>query len=180
MDQTINIYPTFGRVTTEQFNTSILPLKNKLYRFALSFLLNEDDAKDVVQEVMIKSWEKIQDISKIKNIEAWCITMTRNKALDVLRKKGRNHIDITSQVHIESSTASPHEQTSSIESMELIKQTIAALPENQRAVITLRDIEGYSYKEIALILELDLNHIKVLLHRARQQVKKKLEHIYLT
>lgn len=178
MNSSINIYSTFERVTTQQFKSFILPLKNKLYRFALSFVVNEADAKDVVQDVMIKSWERIEDISKIKNIEAWCMTMTRNKSLDMLRKKGRNHLQIADQVHLSSTELNPFEKTSTLESRSNIQHFIAQLPDNQREVITLRDIEGHSYKEIADILNLELNHVKVLLHRARQSVKKKLEKIY--
>jgi len=151
-----------------------------LYRFALSFVSNEADAKDVVQDVMIKSWQRIEDIDAIKNLEAWCITMTKNRCLDLIRKKGRHNLDLDDQLHIASREPSPLEKTVTDDSMKRIESLIEDLPDNQRAVITLRDIEGYTYKEIAKILELDMNHVKVLLHRSRMAIKSKLEGLYTT
>ncbi len=178
MNAVNDISPIFGKVTTEQFKEFILPLKNKLFRFALSFLLNEDDAKDVVQDVMIKSWEEIDDIKTIRNMEAWCITMTRNKSLDRLRKKGRNYLQISDQKHLKSSEPNPLQKISTVESYSAIRGVISGLPDKQQEVIVLRDMEGYTYKEISKLLDIDLNHVKVLLHRARAAVKKKLEPIY--
>ena len=177
MTTTTNIYPTFGKVTTEQFKQFVLPLKNKLYRFALSFVQNEADAKDVVQDVMIKSWRDM-DLEKVRNMEALCITMTRNRSLDQLRKKGRNHLKLEDQFNLKSAGADPMQTTSSNEINLIIRQAIAKLPDKQRDVINLRDIEGHSYKEIAALLSIDINHVKVLLHRGRQGLRKELKHIY--
>ena len=177
MTATTNIYPTFGKVTTEQFKQFVLPLKNKLYRFALSFLLNESDAEDVVQDVMIKSWKDL-DIENVRNMEAWCITMTKNRSLDQLRKKGRNFLQIADQHDLSTPEADPLERTSANEISKLIQQAISNLPERQKDVIQLRDIEGHSYKEIAKLLEIDINHVKVLLHRARLGIRKELKHVY--
>lgn len=162
-------------MTTKQFKETILPLKNKLYRFALSFSLTEADAKDAVQDVMMKSWEKIQDISAIRNIEAWCMTMMKNRSLDTLRKKGRNHEEIEQNVALESKNPTPLQITSSNELHGLIRASIATLPDRQRDVIILRDIEGHTYKEICTLLDIDMSQMKVLLHRGRQTLRKKLE-----
>jgi RNA polymerase sigma-70 factor (ECF subfamily) len=172
------IYPTFEAVTTTQFKDNILPLKNKLYRFALSYLANEADAKDVVQDVMIKSWQDIKDLSAIRNVEAWCMTVTRNRSLDQLRKKGRNYLQVADQEHLTSQEPNPLQRTTNMESYQVIHAVIAKLPENQKDVVQLRDIEGHSYKEIAEMLNLDINHVKVLLHRGRAAIKKELQPIY--
>jgi RNA polymerase sigma-70 factor (ECF subfamily) len=68
----------------------------------------------------------------------------------------------------------PHEKTEIHESMQQVSQLIASLPEKQRQVIHLRDVEGYSYNEICEILELDMNQVKVNLFRARNAVREKL------
>ena len=172
------IYPTFEVVTTTQFKELILPLKNKLYRFALSYLSNEADAKDVVQDVMIKTWQEIKDVNVIRNIDAWCMTLTRNRALDQLRKKGRNYVEIADQVHLTSPEPNPLQHTTELESYQTIHAVISRLPNNQKDVIQLRDIEGHSYKEIAEILQININHVKVLLHRGRAAIKKELNPIY--
>ncbi|MCB0851808.1 MAG: RNA polymerase sigma factor, partial [Bacteroidetes bacterium] len=83
-------------MTAEQFQQLVLPHKNKLYRFALAYL-DEANAKDIVQEVMLSAWEKIQDPRSVNNIEAWCMTLTRNKSLNMLKKKGRTYLQISEQ-----------------------------------------------------------------------------------
>ena len=178
MHAEVHPYPIFEKVTGEQFKQSILPLKNKLFRFAFSFLLNEADAKDVVQEVMIKSWEEIDDISSINNMEAWCITLTKNRSLDRLRKKGRNYLPIAEQEHLTSPEPNPLQQTSQSESFDAIRTAITELPDRQQEVIRLRDLEGHTYKEIAEAMHIEVNHVKVLLHRARAVIKRKLMNLY--
>ena len=163
-------------MTAEQFQQLVLPHKNKLYRFALAYL-DEANAKDIVQEVMLSAWEKIQDPRSVNNIEAWCMTLTRNKSLNMLKKKGRTYLQISEQYDLSSQEASPLQKTAGNEIADTIGQIIGQLPEKQRAVITLRDMEEYSYKEIAAILNLDMNHVKVLLFRARKQVKETLTRI---
>ena len=164
-------------MTSEQFQQHILPHKNKLFRFALSYLAEEADAKDLVQEVMLAAWEKIKDPHSLKNTEAWCMTLTRNKALNILKKKGRNYLQVAEQYDLKSPEATPLQQTENKESAGKIKGIINSLPVKQREVITLRDVEGYSYKEIVGILNLEMNHVKVLLFRARKQVKEQLTRV---
>jgi RNA polymerase sigma factor (sigma-70 family) len=159
----------------ESFQSRVLPSKNKLFRFALKFLGNEEEAKDVVQEVFIRVWNGREQMEQVQNWEAWCMRITRNLSLDRIRSISRKQtqpIEETFDVHQEALT--PHESTEMHESMQRIKQFISSLPEKQRQVIHLRDVEGYSYNEICEILELDLNQVKVNLFRARTAVREKL------
>lgn len=169
---------TFEFVTTEEFKTHILPLKQKLYRFAYGYLQREEEARDVVQEVMIKSWNNIKEIHTIRNIEAWCMTLTKNKSLDRLRKKGRNYVDIAEQTDLVSREKDPLEKTAQSESNSIIFSAISQLPENQKDVILLRDVEGYSNREIAEMLDLTENNVRILLYRGRQKLRSMLEPIY--
>ena len=159
----------------ESFQTRVLPAKNKLFRFALRFLGNEEEAKDVVQEVFIRVWNGREQMSEVQNWEAWCMRITRNLSLDRIRTITRKRTQPIEEgygaVH---ESLSPHESTEMLESMNRINQFIAALPEKQRQVIHLRDVEGYSYNEICEILEIDLNQVKVNLFRARNAVREKL------
>jgi RNA polymerase sigma factor (sigma-70 family) len=159
----------------ESFQSRVLPSKNKLFRFALKFLGNEEEAKDVVQEVFIRVWNGREQMEQVQNWEAWCMRITRNLSLDRIRSISRKQtqpIEETFDVHQEALT--PHESTEMHESMQRIKQFISSLPEKQRQVIHLRDVEGYSYNEICEILELDMNQVKVNLFRARTAVREKL------
>jgi len=175
MESVIHKGHTFEDVTSQVFEQVILPLKNKLFRFAMSYLKDVDDAKDVVQDVMIKTWEDLKDDSGIRNVEAWCMTLVKNKSLDRLKRSGRNYLQIVDQHDLTASVADPYEQTVRREQGETIRKVINSLPDRQREVISLRDIEGYSYNEIADILEIELSNVKVLLHRARMQVRTQLK-----
>ena len=168
---------TFEEVTTQAFEQLVLPLKNKLFRFAMSYLNNEDDAKDVVQEVLIKTWEDIKDIASIRNIEAWCMTLVKNKSLDKLKYRGRNHLQIGDQHQLRIVDADPLQQTITNEKLNWVKKVIQALPIQQKEAITLRDIEGYSYQEIADIMGIEMSNVKVLIHRARMQMRNRMKEI---
>src|SRR5687768_13706647 len=162
----------------EAFENRVLPAKNKLFRFALRFLGNEEDAKDIVQEVFIRVWNGREQMNQVDNWEAWCMRIARNLSLDrmrVITRKQTQPIEETFNLHHEALT--PHESTEIGESMLKIAQIIAELPEKQRQVIHLRDVEGYSYQEICDILELDMNQVKVNLFRARNSVREKMTKI---
>jgi RNA polymerase sigma factor (sigma-70 family) len=163
------------RMNIEAFQNRVLPAKNKLYRFALRFLNNEEEAKDVVQEVFIRVWNGREQMNEIQNWEAWCMRITRNLSLDRIRSMTRKKTQpIEETFNVRHDAMTPHETTESVESMERITHLIAKLPEKQRQIIHLRDIEGYSYNEICDIMEIDLNQVKVNLFRARNAVREKL------
>lgn len=162
----------------EAFQTRILPTKNKLFRFALKFLGNEEEAKDVVQEVFIRIWNGRDQMKEVQNWEAWCMRITKNLSLDRIRSITRKQTQPLEDVfHVRQESLSPHEATELKESLVRVDQIIAALPEKQRQIIHLRDVEGYSYNEICDILELDMNQVKVNLFRARNAVREKLMRI---
>jgi RNA polymerase sigma factor (sigma-70 family) len=168
----------FNGMNLESFQSRVMPAKNKLFRFALRFLGNEEEAKDVVQEVLIRVWKGREQMNEVQNWEAWCMRITKNLSLDRIRAMTRKQTHpIEDGYSVRQDTLSPHESTELRESMNRISQFIAALPEKQRQVIHLRDIEGYSYNEICEILELDMNQVKVNLFRARNAVREKLTKI---
>lgn len=159
----------------EAFQDRVLPAKNKLFRFALRMLGDHDDAKDVVQEVFIRVWNGRAQLDKIENMEAWCMRITKNLSLDKLRANKRKGTEsLENSYHVHHTDGTPDVKTELGESMHHVNQLIAALPEKQRQVIHLRDVEGYSYNEICDILEIDMNQVKVSLFRARNAVREKL------
>ena len=159
----------------EAFQNRVLPVKNKLFRFALRMLGNEDEAKDVIQDVFIKVWNGRDQMDQIQNMEAWCMRITKNLALDRLRamqRKGTYQME--EGFDVQHADVTPDVKAELGESMQNVSQLIAALPEKQRQIIHLRDVEGYTYNEICDILELDMNQVKVNLFRARNAVREKL------
>jgi RNA polymerase sigma factor (sigma-70 family) len=159
----------------ETFQNRVLPAKNKLFRFALRMLGDEDDAKDIVQEVFIRVWNGRDQMDQIQNMEAWCMRITKNLSLDKLRavqRKGTQSLE--NSFNVQHTDKTPDVKTEMGESMQHVSQFIAALPEKQRQIIHLRDVEGYTYNEICDILEIDMNQVKVNLFRARNAVREKL------
>jgi RNA polymerase sigma-70 factor (ECF subfamily) len=108
-------------------------------------------------------------------MEAWSMRITKNLSLDRLRAiQRRGTYALEEGMDVKHMDATPDVKTELVESMENVSQLIAALPEKQRMIIHLRDVEGYSYNEICDILELDMNQVKVNLFRARNAVREKL------
>ena len=156
----------------QTFESQVLPTKNKLFRFAFRLLGDSEEAKDVVQEVLIKIWNGREE--EIQNMEAWCMRVTKNLSLDRLRSLKRKQTDSLEGMEVKQETLSPYERTEIQESMKRINELMATLPDKQREVMHLRDIEGHSYNEIGEILEIDLSQVKVYLFRARNAVREKL------
>lgn len=153
------------------FKTNILPVSKKLLRFAVHFLKDEDDAKDVVQDVFLKLWQKRDELEKIENVEAFAMRMTRNRCLDVLRANKTIGINAETDRKMKEETVDVHKQVEFTEAANQIKKLINQLPDLQRTVMYLRDIEQLSYEEIAETTELQLNAIRVNLSRARKKVR---------
>ncbi|MBR6276566.1 MAG: sigma-70 family RNA polymerase sigma factor [Prevotella sp.] len=158
------------------FQNDVLPLKNKLYRLALRITLNPADAEDVVQETMIKVWNRRQQWEQIESMEAFCMTICRNQSLDKTRQTAGSEQSLDTAEHDapdHSHHANPEQQTIQQDRIRLVRQIIDALPEKQRTVMQLRDIEGKSYKEIAAIMDISEEQVKVNIFRARQTVKQR-------
>lgn len=159
----------------EEFKNRVLPVKNKLYRFALRYLCDEDDAKDIVQEVFLKIWNKKESMNNYQNMEAWCMTMTKNLCLDKLKSKQYQASQMKVAVDLELKDHSPYDQVAIKDSMKKIEEYVAKLPEKQRIVFQLRDIGGHSYQEISDMANLEMSQVKVYLFRARKFLKDKLQ-----
>ena len=161
-------------MTPAEFQTQVLPLKQQLYRFALSYLGREAEAQDVVQDVLLKAWTYLQGGGTVHNLEAWCMTLVRNRALDVRKRHGRHYLPLAGQQEVPSGEAGPQREVEGRDLVARVRALMTALPEAQREVLHLRDVEGYGFAEIAGMLGLEQNHVRVLLHRARKQIQAHL------
>jgi RNA polymerase sigma factor (sigma-70 family) len=149
-------------------------IKDKLYRFSLRITGNAPEAQDVVQEVFLKVWEKRDDMADIKNPEAWCMTLTKNLSLDKLRLKHNRSKDLEEAHTLSDSKPTPYTETETNDMVEKIKKLMNQLPEKQKMVMHLRDIEGLSYEEIGDSLDMPMAQVKVNLFRARNFIKEKI------
>ncbi len=159
------------------FQTDVLPLKDKLFRLALRITLNPAEAEDVVQDTMLKVWNRREQWEQIDSIEAFCLTICRNLSLDLVRRMGRQEqsLDISHDPTDHSYTSNPEEQTVQRDRVKLVRQLISQLPEKQRTSMQLRDLEGKSYRDIADIMGITEEQVKVNIFRARQTIKKEFE-----
>lgn len=149
-------------------------MSGKLFRFAFRFLENDTDAEDVVQDVFVKLWNMREKMPEIKNKEALAMTMTRNLCLDRIRAKRTVTGKETAIVNNHETASSPEELMHRNETVKLVHRIMQDLPENQRTVMHLRDIEGYEYPEIERVTGININNIRVLLSRARKKVRDEL------
>lgn len=159
------------------FRNDILPLKDKLFRVALRITFDRAEAEDIVQETLIRVWNKREEWAQFGSIEAYCLTVAKNLAIDRSEKKDAQTVELTPAMEQASDVSSPYEKLVTKERMKLIHRLMDELPEKQRQIMQLRDIEDKSYKEIAVALNLTEEQVKVNLFRARQKVKLKFINI---
>ena len=148
----------------------ILPLKNIMYRLALRITLNSQEAEDVVQDVIIKLWKMREQLEGVDNLEAYTLRMVRNLALDRQRMKVNQTENIDGMDFLSSSSVEASIETE--ERISNIRQAMERLPEKQRIAMQLRDFESRSYKEIADIMEITEEQVKVNIFRARQAIRQ--------
>jgi RNA polymerase sigma-70 factor (ECF subfamily) len=154
----------------------VLPLKNELFRLALRITLNRADAEDVVQETMIKVWNRRDRWNEIESIEAFCLTICRNVALDHQKRMENQNTSLEDGNHDapdNSYGANPEEQMVQRNRVERVRLLMEQLPEKQRTCMQLRDVEGKSYKEIATVMDISEQQVKINIFRARQTIKQK-------
>lgn len=160
------------------FRNDVLPLKNVLYRLALRITLSREDAEDIVQDTLIKIWNRRDDWQDISSIEAFSLTVCRNLALDKIKKAGNDNRSIDDEDAGSADTAyNPYERMIQKDRIEQVKRIIDDLPEKQKSCMQLRDFEGKSYREIASVLHITEEQVKVNIFRARQTVKQKYKEI---
>ncbi|HEV3410829.1 MAG TPA: RNA polymerase sigma factor [Puia sp.] len=145
-------------------------MKDKLFRFALRLLQNVQEAEDVVQDVMAGVWVRREEWGQWKSLEAYCMAATRNQCIDRIRKH-RYLREKEKTIPISGNAQDPFEKMMSKEMTGRIRRVMAALPENQQLVVHLREVEGFSYNEIAEVLHITLDQVKVNLFRGRHTIK---------
>ena len=154
------------------FRNDILPLKDKLFRLALRITLDRAEAEDVVQDVMYKLWQKRDEADGIENLEAWLMVLTRNRSLDMLRKVKDNHVSVDEAYTVSDNAPVADKLLETADLMSLLMSCLNQLPEKQRSIFHLREIEQMTYEEIAQQTGYNLDDVKVNLFRARKHVQR--------
>lgn len=159
------------------FRDDVLPLKDKIFRLALRITLSRAEAEDIVQDVLIKVWNRRDDLAEVDSIEAYSLTVCRNLSLDRLQRKENDNVNLDDEPPTEADDATPDLQMIRNERIYNIKRLIERLPIPQRAAMQLRDMEGKTYKEISAITGQTEEQVKVNIFRARQYIRKQIEKI---
>ena len=146
-------------------------MRDKLFRIAFCITRSREEAEDVVQDVMLKVWDRPETWKEVDSTEAYCCRMARNISLGRLALKGNHTEELNGQQVSVGRADLPNERVEKEESLGMLRKLIARLPEAQRMVVQLRDVEGMSYQEIARVLEVSEEWVKVNLFRARKEIK---------
>lgn len=151
-----------------EYNIAVKDYSERLFRYAFKWLKNEQDAKDLVQDVYSKLWELRTNVS-LEKCKSWLFTCMHNALVNFTKKK--NIMDSFEDVNLKShSNYQPN-----LALQDLLEKSLAQLSDVQRSIILLRDLEGYAYDEIGEILGLNEAQVKVYLFRARLKVKEQLK-----
>ena len=149
------------------------PFKDKVFRLAKRLLTSTEEAEDATQEVLVKLWSKNGSLDGFNSVEAFAMTMTKNYCLDQLKSKRAGNLKI---VHTNFTDREPglDKKVEDSDSLNWVERIINQLPEQQRLLIQMRDIEQYEFAEIAKITEMNETAIRVALSRARKTIREKM------
>ncbi|WP_405414258.1 RNA polymerase sigma factor [Maribacter sp. Asnod1-A12] len=157
----------------KEFLNIVLPIKDKLFRMAKRLLVSTEEAEDATQEILIKLWSKKNKMESYNNVEAFAMTMTKNFCLDRLKSKQAGNLKLVHTNYTDVNT-SLQGQLEAKDSINWVERIMEELPEQQKMVLQLRDIEQYEYEEIEKMLDMKPTAIRVALSRARKTVRTKL------
>jgi RNA polymerase sigma factor (sigma-70 family) len=159
-------------MTRLEFNNCVLQLSRKLYQIAFRFLKSREEAEDAVQEVFIRLWNKREKLDEYNSIEALATTSVKNYCIDQLRKTKTIPIEGNSdQRTLYLNEPLPDERLENAETGHILNNIIGRLPDIYRYIIIMREIDGLSYEEIALITNQNVNTLRVNLSRARKMIR---------
>ena len=153
----------------ETFKNTVFSHKDEMFRFAKSFLVSSDEAQDLVQDLMLKFWQKKDELASFSNLKSYLLKSVRNECLNRLKHETVKMGFADLQMHRSELYTAEHNNLK-----EEILKLISNLPEKQKAVIHLKDVEEYEMKEIAEMLDMEENAVRVNLMRARQKIKEQI------
>lgn len=168
-----NRFSQSQKMTQTDFIELVMPFKDKVFRLAKRLLVSREEAEDATQEILLKLWNNKQKIEDYKNVEAFSMTMTKNFCLDRLKSKQAQNLKIVHS-NYQDNNVSLQKQVEVNDSIDWVSKIIEGLPEQQKMIVQLRDIEQYDFDEIAEMLEMNPTAIRVALSRARKTIREKL------
>lgn len=160
-------------MTQSDFVNIVMPFKDKVFRLAKRLLVSEQEAEDATQEILLKLWRHKENIENYKNVEAFSMTMTKNFCLDRLKSKQAQNLKIVHS-NYQDHNVGLQKEVEVRDSLSWVERIMETLPEQQKMIVQLRDIEQYDFNEIAKMLDMKETAIRVALSRARKTIREKL------
>lgn len=157
----------------QTFQTTVFIYKDKLFRLAKRLLVSQDEAFDAVQNVMVKLWQMKDELHQYKNMEAFTMQCIKNECFNRLK-----HAEVVENHKVQVFDTPKTDHFAGDNTKEIILKMIGALPQKQQMVIHLKDVEEYEISEIADIMEMEENAVRINLMRARQKIKVQLEKLF--
>lgn len=151
----------------------VLPFKDKVFRLAKRLLVSTEEAEDATQELFLKLWNKKEKLSEYRNVEAFAMTMTKNYCFDRLKSKQAGNLTLVHSNYKEKET-SLDKKVEHRDSVNQVHKLIENLPEQQKIIIQLRDIEQYDFDEICKMVDMKPTAVRVALSRARKTIREAL------
>jgi len=151
----------------------VLPFKDKVFRLAKRFLVSTEEAEDATQELLFKLWKSKEKIADYNNVEAFAMTMTKNYCYDRLKSKQANNLTLVHSNYKEKDT-SLDKKIEHQDSVNQVHELIKDLPEQQKIIIQLRDVEQYDFDEICKMVDMKPTAVRVALSRARKTIREAL------
>ncbi|AKA33747.1 MAG: RNA polymerase sigma factor [Muricauda sp.] len=156
-----------------EFINVVMPFKDKLYRLAKRLLVSREEAEDATQEILMKLWAKQDEMGQMRSVEAFAMTMTKNFCLDRLKSKQATNLKLVHSNYRDEKT-SLQKQLEAQDSVSWVERIMEELPEQQKMVLQLRDVEEYDFEEICEMMDMKPTAVRVALSRARKTVREKL------
>lgn len=167
----------------ESFNRLARRWQNRLYRFAYRYLIDEEEAKDVVQTALIKAFKNLKKLKNPDRFSSWIFQITVNLCKDTLKSSHKMRITLEKEYasnpknnrdNFRMEDVEAEENVSAVvhksELGEIVKKTLAKLPEDQRVVIIMKEYDGFKFSEIAEILNCPLNTVKARMYYGLQHM----------
>lgn len=155
----------------KEFKITVLPLRSKLQNYARKMVLEEEDAEDIAQEVLLKLWNKRNELEQYRSIEAFAMTLTHNLCIDLWRSRHSEMLSLDSN-QVAEATCNPEHQLEAKDEWQLMENIICTLPPLQKNILHMKDIEGYETEEIAAITGCKAEAVRSNLSRARKKVRE--------
>lgn len=174
------IYKLFKSAKTDdEFVILLRPCVEGMYRLAYRFCGSREDAEDLVQDILVKLYPRLNELRGIDNLPSWLATVLYRQFVDRTRHHNRSPVQLTEDgetfpVTVDNTALQPEAQVANDEAIDQVQNALLQLNEDHRVLVVLHDVEGFKLTELQEMLDIPIGTLKSRLHRAREQLKKLL------